>query len=686
MQFQQVAGFAYLVDAAFGDQYTPQIGFDTWFDEGLAVYYETMLQPGVGRLAWPFWHGAFAAGVAGRRMEGGDLSEFNRDAFMGNHYIVGSHFVRYLAQRYGEWPLWQTIAVQARSIFFPLWINLRFWQAYDKTLETLFAEFAEEVARRHPAVARPPEQRMLEKVGAIARYGRAPDGSEALIVQGHDTPPRIVVRGPDGRVRVDRNLIDVAPPRTLVAASADSVGPPSFTADGRFVYFTTLDEGVTFEKSRLVRVDVGSGALTVVNRDIYGGGGSISPDGKTYAFARADGDRHNLVLLDLPSGSLRVLAAQPPGAFVSLPRYAPDGQRIVATVFDGTSFSIRIFDAHSGAVLAEVTGGREAVHDAVHDASWADATHVVYLRSDDREDGFQVYLADLASGQSRQLTHAPYLAFEPQVAGGKLRFLNRDGWRWTLDEQEVSLAAIPAPAAPPAGASAPVPVEASQPALPPTHGGADAAADVRSAGVPSAGHAGLAGLAGLALADRRQPFPAAERRRLPPDRSSVRPANARGRSRRGGTTGDAGRGEPRRRGPLAVPSLGAERALAARRRSARLRRLRRLRERAVRAVLHRRRRAGAAHPRHLAPAFVTADAADAQPGAVRAGKDAAAGQPLHQPAVLRRAGRGGLPHHRRRSTCRADAERAAPPLGRPRSCRPSTQGSRARPTPASGGR
>ena len=52
-------------------------------------------------------------------------------------------------------------------------------------------------------VARPPEQRMLEKVGEIARYGRAADGSEALIVQGHDTPPRIVVRGPDGRVRVE---------------------------------------------------------------------------------------------------------------------------------------------------------------------------------------------------------------------------------------------------------------------------------------------------------------------------------------------------------------------------------------------------------------------------------------------------------------------------------------------------
>ena len=151
----------------FGEEYTPQIGFDPWFDEGLAVYYETKLQPGVGRLAWPFWHGAFAAGLAGRRLHGGDLSEFNRDAFMGNHYLVGSHFVRFLAERYGEGRSGRRSAVQARSVFFPLWINLRFWQAYDKTLETLIAEFADDVAATYPAAARPPEQRMLRAVGAM---------------------------------------------------------------------------------------------------------------------------------------------------------------------------------------------------------------------------------------------------------------------------------------------------------------------------------------------------------------------------------------------------------------------------------------------------------------------------------------------------------------------------------------
>jgi hypothetical protein len=48
------------------------------------------------------------------------------------------------------------------------------------------------------------------------------------------------------------------------------------------------------------------------------------------------------------------------------------------------------------------------------------------------------------------------------VAGGTLRFLNREGWRWTLDEQPIALEAIPAP--PPAP---PVPPPSAPPPVPP---------------------------------------------------------------------------------------------------------------------------------------------------------------------------------------------------------------------------
>ena len=39
-------------------------GLESWFWEGLAVYYETKLQKGTGRLASLLWNGTFAAGVA----------------------------------------------------------------------------------------------------------------------------------------------------------------------------------------------------------------------------------------------------------------------------------------------------------------------------------------------------------------------------------------------------------------------------------------------------------------------------------------------------------------------------------------------------------------------------------------------------------------------------------------------
>ncbi|MFL5304574.1 MAG: TolB family protein, partial [Polyangia bacterium] len=279
------------------------------------------------------------------------------------------------------------------------------------------------------------------------------DGSEAWITEGHDTPPRLVVRGPDGRTRLDRLLIDVLPPRRLVVASAEACGSPSFTADGRSVYFTSLDLGPTFQASRLVRVDVATGALDVVLGDLRGGGGSISPDGRAYAFSYAAGDHHDLVLLDVATRQARVLVAEPAGDFVSMPRYSADGARIVAAVFESGRHWIRVFDAATGRTLATLGDGRP-----VHDASFADASHIVYLAADGPDLGFQVQLGDLATGAVRQLTRAPYLAFEPQMAGDRVRFLNREGWNWTLDEQPVTAPAT-APATPP-----PLPVS---PPLPP---------------------------------------------------------------------------------------------------------------------------------------------------------------------------------------------------------------------------
>ena len=160
VQFQQIAGFAWLWNL-FGRLYTPQIGLRL---PGSRRGWRSTTRPSCSRASagWPgrIWRGssppASRAALPRRRSH-----VVQRDFYAGNHYLVRQP-VRPLpgrALRRGQ--LWQLIAVQARSIFFPLWVNLRFWQAYDKTLSTLIGEFADEVAAHLPARDRPPDQRVI---------------------------------------------------------------------------------------------------------------------------------------------------------------------------------------------------------------------------------------------------------------------------------------------------------------------------------------------------------------------------------------------------------------------------------------------------------------------------------------------------------------------------------------------
>src|SRR5262249_12967404 len=155
---------------------------------------------------------------------------------------------------------------------------------YDKTLSTLIDEFADEVAAHLPARARPAEQRVVRPAGNSARYARAADGTEALLAADLDRPAWLAVYAPDGRLRSERDLTDVLPPRTLAVAAPTLASGLSFSRDGRSLYFVALDLDPTYQAARLYRYDVDAGTLAVVNRDLRGAGGSLSPDGTRYVF------------------------------------------------------------------------------------------------------------------------------------------------------------------------------------------------------------------------------------------------------------------------------------------------------------------------------------------------------------------------------------------------------------------
>jgi len=428
VQLLQAGGIHRFFTTVFGSGYTPQLGLEPWFHEGVAVYYETKLQGGIGRLGTPYYEGILAAGVAGRKINGGWLHYLNREPTHGGHYLVASFFVDWLARTHGERKLWDVVGRQASAVLPPFGVNGRFEAVYGKSLSTLLEEFDAELTRRYPVRQRPVGQRMVRQLGSDARYHRTADGWEAVIDRALDRPTTLVVRNAAGAVVVDRLLAEILPGRVLLHPSAAGASGLAFSPDRRSLYFTMLDAGPLFSKSRLVRADLGSGALEVVGDDLHGPGGGLTPDGAHYVFSRAQGDAWGIASLDLRSKSVRWVRRPEPGIYYHAPRVSPDGARILAVRSDATGTALSLLDAASGDVLPSpaVPSG------PVLEASWVDADRVVYVAG--AQGRMQVFVSDLRDARFRQATHVPFLALHPQSDGRVIRFLHREGWSWTLDE------------------------------------------------------------------------------------------------------------------------------------------------------------------------------------------------------------------------------------------------------------
>jgi hypothetical protein len=446
VQLAQIAGFWDHVDTWFGNLYTPQLGYDPWFLEGLATHYEAKLSPGVGRPTWPIFTGMFAAGYAGHHVSGGDLSALGRLAPVGHHYLVGTMFVRFLAERYGEKPLWSAIGTQARALtgwFFTGTFKTGFGVSFGDLLD----EFDAWCARMFPVRQRPVGQRRIATLGSDARYARGRDGTEAWVASDVDAPPRLVVRDPRGAILAELGLVGVIPPRTLVQADPLLVSGLSVTADGREVWLTMIDLGATYQVPRLLRWRRGESRLTEVSH-VLGPGATIDP---TYYYCDVDGDRWSLAAWDVRQGTRRTVVDMRPGTYVLGAQVSADGARLVANVWDGSAFVAWVLDAATGARLAELRGAGTPIWDA----SFTDDGRVMYLGVVDGR--FQLVV------DGRAVTDAPYAALAARSARGTIRFLNREGWAWALDE-------IAAPVSPPAPAAAlgPMPAAPAYAATPPS--------------------------------------------------------------------------------------------------------------------------------------------------------------------------------------------------------------------------
>lgn len=424
VQLLQVEGMWGWFNRFVGNVISPQIGLDSWFLEGLATYYESRLQPGTGRMAWPAWRGYFHAAFANKRINGGDLSTFQRPFHWGNQYLVGSHFVDFIAKRYGEAVLWKLIEEQGDSIMFPFGTAVRWKTATQKSLPALVDEFADYVEKVYVVRKAPSEQKHIRRAGNSARYAVAQTGREALISSSADKPTRLTVYE-NNRILRERNLVDILPPRTLSIANPILSSGLSFSQDGKFLYFVAIDAGHVNLESRLLRYDIDADELEEVRANLGGTGGSLSQDGKSYYYASSDGDKRHVAILDLATQKARIIREAGPRSYYGEIRQSPDKTKLVASFFDGKSFAIRILNNKSGHTLGEVR-----ISGAVHDPSWIDDNRLLLLA--EFEGRFQLHTYDLRSNKLMRVSDAPYLAFQARPYQGQFRFLNRKGWSWSI--------------------------------------------------------------------------------------------------------------------------------------------------------------------------------------------------------------------------------------------------------------
>jgi hypothetical protein len=238
----------------------------------------------------------------------------------------------------------------------------------------------------------------------------------------------------------------------------------SFANDGT-LWFTSIDLAGTFQTTRLFRWR--GGRLDEVAHGL-GPGGAISPDGRRYYHAQVDGDRWSLAVWE--NGTSKVLWPAPPGQYALRVQPSRDGTKLAASIWDGTRFAVWVLDATTGAKLSEHAGSAAAASPAsappgattdpyagtstapapatpasgpTFDGSFTDDGRLMLLTAVDGR--FQVALVN-ADGTRTVITDAPYGSLEARARGGTIRFLARDGWRYTLDE-----VALP----PPAPATAP---------------------------------------------------------------------------------------------------------------------------------------------------------------------------------------------------------------------------------------
>ena len=353
-----ILGLPRLIDDVFGKITAPNLVQPNWFIEGLAVLNESRVTTS-GRVRSSLYDMYLRAAVLENRFHGLDAVSNGPLSFPQGEaaYLYGSHFLKYLEDRFGPDKL-KELSHRYASRLLPFGLNRVAREVYGERYDQLWDDWHESLKRRYTLQADEIRKRGLTATKRLTFEGEGPVG-------GAPSPgpsPRYFA---DGRGVVylrqtsfERPAYMLLDPRTgnrRELFEAHAAGAASPTPDGRGLVFQQI---APFPLSRriggaetaawddLFHLDLGSGDIRRLTTGQRIHQPDVSPDGlKIACTVGTTTGTQQLAVVPIGGGIPEVLLPNAPGEIAYSPSWSPDGRQIAYARFKPGGFlDIHVFD------------------------------------------------------------------------------------------------------------------------------------------------------------------------------------------------------------------------------------------------------------------------------------------------------------------------------------------------------
>ena len=418
-----------VLDDIFGNLYFPNMFQPVWLIEGLAVYEETELTGG-GRNRSPASDMVLRMAVLENNFppisHAANYTEKWPDGQV--PYLFGGGFTAFIAKKYGREKL-ADLSLDYSRRWFPFLVNSTARRVLGSDYDELWAEWKSGLASRYDADRQKVLAQGLSVSRALTQRGDmtvapaiSPDGKQiAYYAQDEDEHPAIRLMNLDGSA--DRKILN------NIASSAYSI---SWNADGKGFYYTRIEKvRNTNLYNDIYYYDLERRKEIRLTRKLRARDPAPSPDGARLVFvANRLGKTRLATMALLPeSFSGKTACTEENISWLSeaserqleMPRYSPDGQKIVV--------GVRQPDGYKDIWILDSQGNKleELMHDRAIDggAVWNPDGRSIYFSSD-RSGIFNLYLYDLSSKKISQVSNVLGGAFMPTLTsdGSAIAFAN----------------------------------------------------------------------------------------------------------------------------------------------------------------------------------------------------------------------------------------------------------------------